>query len=75
MVRFRPQFKWKLFGKHLREMRQSADLGLREAARELKFDKATWCRAEQGKPISVPQFIFLCDWMDASPFQYSARAE
>lgn len=64
------KFKWKLFGRHLREMRKSADIGLREIARQEGIGHATWCRAEQGKPITAPNFLKLCDWMDSNPFQY-----
>lgn len=61
------RFKWKLFGQRLRDTREAAGLGLREAARDLKVSHATWCRAEHGEPISVPHFVKLCDWMNEIP--------
>lgn len=66
----RKHFKWKLFAKHLREMRESADIGLRDIAREQGVSKSAWCRAEQGKPVTAPTFLKLCEWMDSNPFQY-----
>lgn len=67
------RFKWKQFGHDLREMRQAADLGLHELARELKIHHATWCRAENGKPLTVPIFLFICDWMGVNPQSYAIR--
>lgn len=64
------KFKWKLFGKHLRDMRLSADIGLREIARQERIDRSAWSRAERGLPVSVPNFLRLCEWMDSNPFQY-----
>lgn len=64
------RFKWNLFGKRLRAMREGADLGLREAARDLKINHATWCRAEQGRPINVPDFVMLCDWINEIPAHF-----
>lgn len=66
-------FRWKEFGADLRWCRQSADLGLREIARELRVHHATWCRAENGKPLTVPVFLFLCDWMGMNPQHYALR--
>ena len=48
-------------------MREGMAMGLREAARCLHINKSTWCRAEQGKPIETPDFIFFCDWMARDP--------
>lgn len=64
---------WKRFGAHLRDIREGADVGLREAARSNKISPATWSRAENGKPITAPIFLFLCNWMDKNPFQYFVR--
>lgn len=70
MAKHTAKFNWKSFAHHLREMREAADLGLREAARSAGTHHATWCRAEQGKPLTVPIFLRLCDWMNSNPFQY-----
>jgi transcriptional regulator with XRE-family HTH domain len=73
MARHTAKFNWEAFGRNLREMREAAELGLREVARDECIDKATWCRAEQGKPITVPIFLYLCNWMNSSPFAYMPR--
>lgn len=65
-----PYFNWPLFGSDLRKTREVAKVGLREIAREHGIHHATWCRAEQGKPITVPHFLQICEWMGADPFQY-----
>ncbi len=67
------KFRWKEFGKDLKGNRVNSFLGLRMAAHSLKISKATWCRAEQGKPIAAPTFIYLCDWMGNDPTQYLYR--
>lgn len=64
------RFKWGKFGQHLRVHRSSRGLGLRECSRSTTIHHATWCRAEQGKKITVPIFLFLCDWMNSNPLQY-----
>lgn len=73
MAEHSARFKWKAFGRDLRECRHAADLGLRELARELKIHHATWCRAENGKPLTVPIFLFLCDWLGVDPQIYAVR--
>jgi hypothetical protein len=67
------KFRWKEFGSDLRNVRENSFLGLRAAARKLKIHHATWCRAEQGKPIEAPTLIFLCEWMGNDPIIYSRR--
>lgn len=61
---------WKKFGRHLRTLRGDAEIGLREVSRETGINKAAWCRAEQGKPVSVPNYLALCAWMETHPFRY-----
>lgn len=67
------RFRWKQFGKDLRGNRKNSFLGLREASRKLKVGHATWCRAEQGKPIEAATVIFLCEWMGNDPTFYLYR--
>lgn len=69
----RRPFKWKVFAREFREARESQELGLREAARTLGVHHATLCRAEQGKPIEVADFVFLCDWLGRDPKTYLIR--
>jgi transcriptional regulator with XRE-family HTH domain len=64
---------WKRFGLKLKEIREAGDLGLREAARDIEIGPATWCRAEQGKVVSVPHYLALCAWMEVHPFRYFTR--
>jgi hypothetical protein len=68
-----PNFSWARFGRDLRAAREACNLGLREAARKQKIDKGAWCRAEMGKPVTVPTFLRLCLWMDADPFAYDNK--
>ncbi len=67
------KFKWRKFGSALRSYREDNGFGLRQVARGMKVHHATWCRAESGKPVTVPVFILLCEWMNANPFQYASR--
>lgn len=73
MSRHVARFKWKQFGRDLRNERESRDIGLRECARARKIHHATWCRAEAGKPLTVPIFLFLCEWMGSHPQAYAYR--
>lgn len=68
-----PKFGWKKFGRDVRESRKALGFGLREMARRLKVHHATWCRVEQGKPSTVPIFLYLCDWMGIDPQHYASR--
>lgn len=61
---------WKKLGRHLKKMREDGETGLREAAREAGIGHATWCRAEQGKPLSAAHFMGLCAWMGEPPYTY-----
>lgn len=65
-----PRFDWKSFGRQLRDAREAGESGLREAARESGIDKAALCRAEHGKPVSVPNYLALCAWMGVHPFRH-----
>lgn len=67
------KFKWAKFGNHLRAYREDNGFGLRQCADGNNIDKATWSRAENGKPIETPTFIFLCEWMNSNPLQYASR--
>lgn len=64
------KFRWKAFGKDLASVRRSGFMTLRGASRRLKVGHATWCRAEQGKPIEAATFVFLCEWMGNNPSIY-----
>jgi transcriptional regulator with XRE-family HTH domain len=64
------KINWKRFGKSLKDVREAADLGLREAARDAGLGHATWCRAEQGKVVSAPHYLALCAWMEVHPFRH-----
>ena len=68
------KFMWKQFGKDVRAARESTEYGLRQMARDLNIHHATWCRAEQGKPVTVEHFLFLCEWMEINPLQYLISA-
>jgi transcriptional regulator with XRE-family HTH domain len=61
---------WKKFGKQLRTLRTDAEIGLREICTETGIDKAAWSRAENGKPVSVPNYLALCAWMEVHPFRH-----
>lgn len=67
------KFNWAKFGKELKSLRVDAEIGLREVCRDTGVDKAAWSRAENGKPISVPNLLALCVWMGSQPFQYFSR--
>lgn len=67
------RFRWGEFGKDLRGTREDMFMSLREASKKLKIDKATWSRAENGKPIEAPTFVFLCAWMSNDPSIYLYR--
>jgi DNA-binding XRE family transcriptional regulator len=66
----RRDFKWSAFARDFRQARECQELGLREAARSLGVHHATLCRAEQGKPVEVADFVFLCDWLGVDPKAY-----
>lgn len=69
----RRAFRWKHFGQSLRTHRTAFGWGLREAARETGVHHATFCRAEHGKPIEAPDFIYLCWWIGVKPEDYLPR--
>ena len=41
--------------------------GLRETARQIGFSPSTLIRVERGDLPSIPNFLLLCRWLDASP--------
>jgi transcriptional regulator with XRE-family HTH domain len=65
-----PLFRWRQFGSDLRRKRRKLGYGQRETARTLKIHAATWCRAEHGKPLTVPIYLKICAWMEVDPFFY-----
>lgn len=73
MAKHSANFNWKTFGRHLRDMREDSDLGLRETARDANIHHATWCRAEQGKPLTVPIFLRLCARLVGAPTKHPAK--
>lgn len=66
-----PKFKWKKFGADVKRFRCDLKVGLREVALQQRIHHATWCRAEQGKPVTVPIFLRLCEWMVRNPYEYA----
>jgi hypothetical protein len=68
------KFNWEGFGHDLKAYRERRNIGLREFCRSTPINKSTWCRAEQGKPIQVPQFVFLCELMCRRPISYAISA-
>lgn len=68
------KFNWTDFGNDLRAYRDRSRMTLRELESSMPINKSTWCRAEQGKPIEVPQFIFLCELMRRHPRAYAISA-
>jgi hypothetical protein len=64
------KMNWKKFGSELKNLRDEAEIGLREVCRETRIDKAAWCIAEAGKPVSVPNYLALCAWMEIHPFKH-----
>lgn len=69
-MKTRRRFKWAKLGRDIQSMMKANDLGLREAARSLRIHHATFCRAANGQPILVPDFVFLCAWIGRSPAAY-----
>lgn len=67
-------FDWQTFGSDLRDYRVRRRIGLREFCRQQPIDKATLSRAERGKPIEVPPFVFLCEWIRKRPSKYAIQA-
>lgn len=68
------KFDWNTFGADLRTYREKRGLGLRECSRSMPVNKSTWCRAENGKRIDVPHFVFLCEWMRRKPSNYAVSS-
>jgi hypothetical protein len=67
-------FDWQGFGRDVRAFRERRKLGLRECCRSMPINPATWSRAENGKPIEVPHFVFLCEWIGRRPAAYAISA-
>ncbi len=68
------RFNWIDFANDLRAFRERRGLSLRELENSMPINKSTWCRAAQGKPIEVPQFIFLCELLRRHPKSYAISA-
>lgn len=66
----RVRIDWTEFGRCLKDAREAGDGGLRETAKEAGVSHSTWCRAEQGKPISAPHYLALCAWIPIHPFRH-----
>ena len=64
------KLNWKMFGRELKALRKEAEIGLREACRDTGINHSAWCRAEGGKPVSVPNYLALCAWMEVHPFRH-----
>lgn len=62
--------RWKIFGRAIHVTREQGNEGLREFSRRTKIDKATVCRAEQGKIVSVGNYFALCMACDLDPWDY-----
>jgi transcriptional regulator with XRE-family HTH domain len=71
--KMKSQWKWKEFGRHVRQKREVRGYSIRKAADALKIPHSTWVRAERGKAVVVPVFMVLCKWMHRDPFQYDVR--
>ncbi len=68
------QFNWRQFGDDLRAYRERRKIGLREFCEQQPIDKATMSRAENGRPVEVPHFVFLCEWIRRRPNKYAVQA-
>ena len=68
------KFDWSAFANDLRAYRERKGFGLRECSRAMPIGKSAWCRAENGKPVTVPIFVFLCEWMRKHPKTYAVSA-
>jgi transcriptional regulator with XRE-family HTH domain len=75
MAKHSAKFQWKKFGQHVRDFREGTKCSLRETAEVMPIGHATLSRAENGKPVTVPVFLFLCDWMNSNPFQYQWKSK
>lgn len=62
--------RWKNFGREIKTTRGYGNEGLREFARRTRIDKATVCRAEQGKVVSVGNYFALCVACALDPWDY-----
>lgn len=74
MAKHSARFKWKAFGRSLRRYREEYGWSLRHVARVNKITHSTWCRAENGLPVTVPAFLYLCQWMNARPYDFAVRS-
>jgi hypothetical protein len=62
--------RWKTLAADCRKFRASIPMGLRQFGREAKLDKATICRAEQGKPLTVGSYFAVCIAYGLDPWDY-----
>ena len=47
----------------LASARKAKDIGVRTAASEVGVTTSTYCRAENGKPVSSHKFVQLLEWL------------
>lgn len=64
------RFKWGDFGADVRRQRRELGDTLRAFAERLAIDHTTLHRAENGKPIRVPDFVFVCAFIKQNPVKY-----
>lgn len=69
-MKTRRRFNWGKLGRDIQRGMKRGDLGLREAARQLGIHHATFCRAANGQPISVPDFAYMCAWLNCNSAKY-----
>ena len=63
-------FRWKQLGKKLRDFRESANMGLRETARDIPMSSSTLSRLERGHPCTVEQLLTITGWWAIDPMEF-----
>ncbi len=66
----KPQFDWSAFGADVRAKRKADGLTVRQLASKISVDNAPLCRAENGKPIGVANFLAILQWLKHYPKKY-----
>lgn len=62
--------RWKALARDCRRFRTSIPRGLRAFGRDVGLDKATICRAEQGRPLTVGSYFLICMAYGLDPWDY-----
>ena len=62
--------KWRALGAAVRIARQDTQLTLRGFARAARIDKASLCRAEAGKPLTVENYFAICMALGLDPWDF-----